>query len=185
MRTLLDLIWDHHLLTMTGVYLVFLAGVHALIRTFWRPRDPQVRAQLTALAIMVALLPWLGTKLVIHSYAGGHAIAIAARMPASHPQLEAFERFRAAYDVPALNRWARNNRNPVSAGIIAKTQAALEKLPASTFKTQLEEGLATGYLSAERFEASALSIIQISAKELATDQTLRDLAAELPPTKRN
>lgn len=184
MDLVLDTIWDHHLLTMAGVYVVLwgviYAPAHLLLGHLTRP---QARAQTVALSLMIALIPWLGVKLAVHEYLGGHAIAIAQHMPAKHPQLAEYERARAAHDLRALNRWATFNRDPVDAGVIVKTQVALAKLPSSAFKANLEKELATGYLSKARFEASALSIINISVNELGVDPALMDLASQVPGSR--
>jgi len=177
--TLLDLIWNHHLATMTVAYVGFLTLVLLAVYAVWRPTRHHAHANAVALSILLALLPWSGLKLVIHEYLGGFALAIARRMPPEHPQLTEFERARKAHDLPALKAWARFNSDPVDARVIVKMQAALTRLPASSFKAQLERELATGYLSRARFEASALSIIQISIKELGDSPTPVNLATKV------
>jgi hypothetical protein len=184
MSFVLDTIWNHHLLAMAGVYVVLWGVIYALAHLMLgHLKQPQARAQTVSLSLMVALLPWLGVKLAVHEYLGGHAIAIAQQMPAKHPQLAEYERARAAHDLQALNRWAQFNRDPVDAGVIVKTQVALDKLPPSMFKSNLEHELATGYISRARFEASALSIINIAVNELGADPALVDLATQIPRSK--
>lgn len=166
MRTGLSLLWDHNLATMAGLYVLLLVLVNLALFSIWRPKRPQARYNAIALTLMLALIPWLGVKVLIHAKLGGQAMAIAQQMPSEHPQLAVFKKARAEFDVSALNSWAAANRDPVDAKVIRLTQLAIEKLPPSSFKAQLEAELATGYLSKARFEASALSIIRLSAKEL-------------------
>lgn len=182
MNRLLDFLWDNHFLFMAGAYLVLLVLVIPPVSMIWAPRNHADRSNVFAVAPLAALVPWLAVKVLVHEHFGGLAVAIAERMPPEHPQIEVFNAAREAYDIAGLNQWANFNRNPVDAGVIVKTQAALSSLPSSTFKTQLQEELATGYLGQMRFEAAALSIIQISVKELGQDPALLELIQHAPKT---
>lgn len=177
MHLFLNLLWNYHVPTMAGVYALLVFIVYAGARTVAKPKRPQARAAAAVLSMMIALLFWVGIKIACHTHLGGEALAVARSMPAGHPQLAEFQRVRDAYDIEGMKKWARFNRNPVDAGVIVKTQAALDKLPPSMFKTQLQAELATGYLSELRFQAAALSIIQISMNEL---EDAPELATETP-----
>lgn len=175
MRFVLDLIWNHHVLTMASTYVVLCLIVLAFVARRGRARIQA--AEGITLALLFAFAPWLAIKIGVHEYLGGHAISIAARMPVDHPQLAVYERAREVYDVSAMSRWARYNRDPVGADALLRLKAALEKLPPSAFKHELEAEIATGYVSKARFEAAALSIVQMSLREMGIDPAFVDASS--------